>query len=433
MTMRMTVERQNHDNADGKGAAGRALQVKPSFIERVHDRMFDAIYSRALVYNTCWEDPAVDRIALDLQPTDTVLVITSAGCNALDYALAGAGHVLAIDANPRQNALLELKLAGIRALNYEDFFSLFGFGRHTGFEQIYRQRLRPQLSPFARQFWDQHWHWFAHRSPGHTFYSHGLAGQVGRVVRAYSRLKPALANAFADLLAARSLEAQRAIYDERARPLMWNAGVRWTLERQFTMSLLGVPHPQRAEVQRQHEGGVAGFVRSAVDYVFRELPLNRNYFWQLYMRGHYTRDSCPEYLTARGFARLQRGLHERVEMHTTLLTDYLIANERPIDRFVLLDHMDWMAGYRPQALAEEWQWILKRASPGARTIFRSAHADPAYLDSTLVDHGGERRALRDWLSLDPDTAQALSRHDRVHTYAGFHIAGAMGAATFAGA
>lgn len=429
----MTVERQDRGNADGKGGIQGTAPRRPSAIERVHDRMFDAIYSRALVYNTCWEDPAVDRIALDLQPTDTVLVITSAGCNALDYLLAGAGRVLAIDANPRQNALLELKLAGIRALSYEDFYSLFGFGRHTGFEQIYRQRLRAQLSPFARQFWDRHWHWFAHRSPGHTFYSHGLAGQVGRVVRAYARLKPGLGRAFNDLLAAGSLQAQRDIYDERACPLMWNAGVRWTLEHQFTMSLLGVPHPQRAEVRRQHAGGVAGFVRSAVDYVFRELPLNRNYFWQLYMRGYYTRDSCPEYLTARGFARLQHGLHERVEVHTTLLTDYLIANERPIDRFVLLDHMDWMAGYRPQALAEEWHWILKRASPRARAIFRSAHADPAYLDTTRVDHGGERRALRDWLSLDPDTAKALSRLDRVHTYAGFHIAGAMGAAALAGA
>ncbi|MBC7779028.1 MAG: BtaA family protein [Proteobacteria bacterium] len=433
----MTAARQNDDRAvptpPGGNERRNERRKKPSLIERVHDRMFDAIYSRALVYNTCWEDPAVDRIALDLHQNDTVLVITSAGCNALDYVLAGAGRVLAIDANPRQNALLELKLAGIRALEYEDFFALFGFGRHTEFEALYRSRLRPQLSPFARQFWDKHWHWFTHRGVGQTFYSHGLAGQVGRVVRGYSRLKPALAHAIADLLSARSLEAQRAIYDERAGPLMWNAGVKWTLDRQFTMSLLGVPHPQRAEVERQHAGGVAAFVRSAVDYVFRELPLARNYFWQLYMRGHYTRDCCPEYLKPHGFARLQSGLHERVELHTALLTEFLSECERPIDKFVLLDHMDWMAGYRPQALAEEWEWILQRAAPGARAIFRSAHTDPAYLDTTWVNHGGERRALRDWLALDPHTARELSRQDRVHTYAGFHIANALGAGRFAAA
>lgn len=30
----------------------------------------DAIYSRSLVYNTCWEDPALDRQALALRPDD---------------------------------------------------------------------------------------------------------------------------------------------------------------------------------------------------------------------------------------------------------------------------------------------------------------------------------------------------------------------------
>ena len=61
---------------------------------------------------------AYPRVAsrLELGPDDNVLVITSAGCNALDYALAGPRHVYAVDLNPRQNALLELKKAAIRAL-----------------------------------------------------------------------------------------------------------------------------------------------------------------------------------------------------------------------------------------------------------------------------------------------------------------------------
>jgi S-adenosylmethionine-diacylglycerol 3-amino-3-carboxypropyl transferase len=77
-----------------------------SLSDRVDQKVFDVIYSRSLVYNTSWEDPAVDRQALDLKPDDTVLVITSAGCNALDYALTGPQRVHAVDANPRQNALL---------------------------------------------------------------------------------------------------------------------------------------------------------------------------------------------------------------------------------------------------------------------------------------------------------------------------------------
>jgi S-adenosylmethionine-diacylglycerol 3-amino-3-carboxypropyl transferase len=83
----------------------------PTVFDRIDQALFDAIYRRALVYNTCWEDPAVDRAALNFRPDDTVLVITSAGCNVLDYALTGPRRIHAVDANPRQTAPLELKLA----------------------------------------------------------------------------------------------------------------------------------------------------------------------------------------------------------------------------------------------------------------------------------------------------------------------------------
>ena len=89
-------------------------------VERLSKTWFNLVHGRNIVYNQCWEDPAVDRQALDLQPTDRVLVITSAGCNALDYALLGA-QVVAVDANPRQNHLLELKRAGIAALDFDAF------------------------------------------------------------------------------------------------------------------------------------------------------------------------------------------------------------------------------------------------------------------------------------------------------------------------
>ena len=76
-------------------------------------RLFELVHRHNLVYNTCWEDPRLDRVALDLGPDDTLLVVTSAGCNVLDYALTGPRRIHAVDMNPRQNALLELKLAAI--------------------------------------------------------------------------------------------------------------------------------------------------------------------------------------------------------------------------------------------------------------------------------------------------------------------------------
>ena len=90
---------------------------------------FNMVHQKNLVYNTCWEDPRLDHVALQLSPDDNVLVITSAGCNALDYVLKAPKHVYAVDMNPRQNALLQLKQAAIRQLDYNTFFSMFGKGR----------------------------------------------------------------------------------------------------------------------------------------------------------------------------------------------------------------------------------------------------------------------------------------------------------------
>lgn len=391
-------------------------------IDGFDQSVFDAITSRALVYNTCWEDPAVDRLALAFGPQDRVLVITSAGCNALDYALAGPAHVHAVDANPRQTALLELKLAGIRSLNYEDFFLLFGDGRHPTFRQLYGDVLRSQLSDFAQRYWDRNGDWFCQPDVRDTFYYFGLSGLVARAFRAYLRVRPRLRDGIEAMFEARSLDAQREIYDSRIEPLLWSKGMNWTLSRQITMSLLGVPHPQRKEVERQHAMGVAGFIREAIEYVARHLPFWTNYFWALYLRGAYTRTCCPEYLRPDNFLALKRGLVDRVHAHTATVTQFLHRCEERISRYVLLDHMDWMSSYHPHALTEEWEAILARASLGARVIFRSAHARPGYLDTVRVQAGARHAPLHDLLVMHPDLARELARRDRVHTYAGFHIA-----------
>ena len=54
------------------------------------------------------------RQVLAISKADTVLTLTSGGCNALNLLLHGAGHVVSVDCNPAQSALLELKATAIR-------------------------------------------------------------------------------------------------------------------------------------------------------------------------------------------------------------------------------------------------------------------------------------------------------------------------------
>ena len=121
----------------------------------VSRRVFQTVHGNNLVYNTCWEDPRLDRRALEFGSDDNVLVITSAGCNALDYSLADPNHVYAVDMNPRQNALLDLKKSAIRNLEYDDFFRMFGEGRLPGVKQVYNDKLRAELPTWSKDFWDK--------------------------------------------------------------------------------------------------------------------------------------------------------------------------------------------------------------------------------------------------------------------------------------
>jgi S-adenosylmethionine-diacylglycerol 3-amino-3-carboxypropyl transferase len=417
-----------------RGSAGSSASVQQfvgsltrdvprrAFSVQIDQRIFSALYSRCLVYNACWEDPAIDRLALGLNSQDNVLVITSAGCNALDYALCAPRRIDAVDANPRQGALLELKLAGIRALSFPDFFALFGSGRHADAPRLYRNHLREQLSSYAREYWDRHHRWFCATNARNTFYHFGLSGRMARLLRSYICSRRGLAESIERAFAADDLRQQQRVYDQDIAPRLWTGLVNWILGRQVTMSMLGVPASQRQEVERQHAHGVPGFVREAVDYVFRQLPLASNYFWSLYLRGCYTAECCPEYLKEPNFEALKSGLANRIHVHTATVEGFLRGHDQPISKFVLLDHMDWMSAYQRDQLAEEWSAILQRAAPQARVLFRSAHAHANYLRDLMVQRQGRSRPLLRFLRLRGEMVRELQARDRVHTYAGLHIA-----------
>src|SRR3954454_16341736 len=158
-------------------------EKRMSVLDWVSGRVFKFVHGNNLVYNTCWEDPRLDRTALQIGPSDNILVITSAGCNALDYALCEPQHVFAVDMNPRQNALLDLKIAGIRTLEYEDFFRLFGYGYHPEAKRLYQKRIRAALPAWSQAWWDKWIKFFT--NPSRTFYYRGTSGAFARLIKVY--------------------------------------------------------------------------------------------------------------------------------------------------------------------------------------------------------------------------------------------------------
>ena len=383
---------------------------------------FNLVHRHRLVYNTCWEDPRLDREALALTENDTVVAITSAGCNVLDYALDAPAHIHAVDLNPRQNALLELKQAGIRALDHDDFFSLFGHGHHRGWHDLYRSRLREQLSPWSARFWDLHGGFFSGASGRGTFYFHGTTGLVAWVIKAYLDRIIRVREDVQALLRAESIEDQQVIYDRRLRVQLFQPLVKWLLGRDSTLALVAVPRPQREHLEREYRCGIADFIAERVEHVFTRLPLADNYFWRVYLQGHYDKSCCPEYLTREGFARLKGGLVDRVTAHTTSDEQFLSKHSSPVSALVLLDHMDWLCGADLPALQREWQAIVDHTAPGARVLWRSGGRQTDFVDALQVQVRGRRRKVGSLLTYSSELTSRLHEVDRVHTYGSFHLA-----------
>lgn len=391
-----------------------------SVFDWVSGRVFKFVHGNNLVYNTCWEDPRLDRVALGLSPTDNVLVITSAGCNALDYALCAPNHVHAVDMNPRQNALLDLKIAGIKSLEFEDFFRLFGYGFHPDSRRLYQRQMRPQLPAWSQLYWDRWIKFFDNKA--RPFYFRGTSGAFARMIKIYTDRVIRVRQHIDAALEAKTLAEQQEIYHKHLKQKFWSRPMRFAMNRDTTLSMVGVPKAQRRQVEQQYDGGIVKFVQDAVETVFCKLPLADNYFWRVYMKGEYSRGCCPEYLKQDNFERLKGGLIDRVSTHTDSVQGFLDKHPGQISRYVLLDHMDWLSDKFFPLLELEWQAILARAAPGTRIIWRSGGLRTDFLDRVSVTTGGQIKKLPELLTLHPDLAAELHEKDRVHTYGSFYIA-----------
>ncbi|KAG1786486.1 uncharacterized protein HD556DRAFT_1248265 [Suillus plorans] len=237
---------------------------------------------------------------LDLGPEDSMLVITSAGGNALHYAIAAhAKRIHCVDMNHCQGHLLELKLAAVQTLEYEDFFSMFGNGHHPKFHALLDSKIAPLLSSIAYQFWHINDDAFSK-----AFYLKGYSGWalwLARIVfsiAGVSKDVEALCNAG-------SMAQQEQIWREKLRPALLNPIVIALLKSAiFCWNALGVPLNQRRMVSV--EGSMYEFIRDARNplpstYSFKDGA----YFYPLTLLGHYTPFSCPEYLTCSGFEALK--------------------------------------------------------------------------------------------------------------------------------
>ena len=88
-------------------------------------------------YANCWEDADILMKGLDMKSGDRVLSIGSAGDNSFSMLVYDPEIVVAVDINPVQLNLIELKKAAFKGLDYETFLQFTGFNNCNTRWQIF--------------------------------------------------------------------------------------------------------------------------------------------------------------------------------------------------------------------------------------------------------------------------------------------------------
>lgn len=370
----------------------------------VKDAWFSFIHKNFLIYNTCWEDPRVDRKLLGLDNQSNVVMITSAGCNALDYSLDSPKSIHCVDINYRQNALLEFKKQLFKYGDYDFLFELFGTGILSKEKAKEFENITTSLSEPYRKYWSENKRFFSGDNKG--FYYRSTSGWFARIINRHLRRKNSYELA-QKLFHAENLNEQKTIYSEIEQNI-WNGWLERFLGGNLALSLVGVPDNQHIILDQ--EVAVGEFIKHSFRRIFTELPTYDNYFWKVYVSGSYTKECSPEYLKEKNFNELSRRV-DTIHTYTSTLNEFLKNHPGKYSHFVLLDHMDWLADKHQDILCEEWELILKNSDPGTKILFRSAttHHDflPAFVFGAVTFH--------------PELTEPEHRLDRVGTYGSTHL------------
>jgi S-adenosylmethionine-diacylglycerol 3-amino-3-carboxypropyl transferase len=391
-----------------RGAMARTDKLnKQGLLERAFTFAF-----RGLVYAQIWEDPMVDMDALAITPDARVVTIASGGCNMLSYLTADPAEIVAVDLNTAHVALGKLKIAAARHLpDHTAFHRFFGEADTRANIAAYRSHVRPHLDEPTRRYWEGRDLAGRRRINGFTrgIYKRGLLGNfigAAHLVAKLYRIDPRA------MLEAKSVEEQRAIFEEKLAPIFDMRFVRWLTDQPASLFGLGIPPAQYDALAGDEKMAVV--LKRRLEKLACDFDIAENYFaWQAFGRGYGKGPAAPlpPYLQRAHYHEVVDRI-DRIAVRHTSFTDYLATQpDASLDRYVLLDAQDWMTDEQLEAL---WSEITRTARPGARVLFRTA-AEPTLLPGRVSD-----ALLRRWLYRAEDSLGFTAR-DRSSIYGGVHL------------
>jgi len=331
-----------------------------------------SFYNR-LNYSLGNEDWHVEEQALNVKTNDKIVCVTASGDRPMHLLLTDCEKVSAIDMNPIQNYLLELKLAAISCLDYDDYLAFIGCDKSDNRLKTFL-KLKKFMSNEAFQFWK--------KNRGLIKKGVIFQGKVEKLTKATSKLLNLLGHKqIKKLFSFNDLGEQRNFISKE-----WNASL-W--EKVFQISL----SPKLVRIFINDPGIIShiepdinpgNYIYSRILQYLDQNVAKNSALLQLVLTGKLTKEAYFPYLTFDGYTKIRENT-SKINIKTGNVIDYVTESQNgSYDCFSMSD----IASYMPQDSFDKLvRGINHAAAPGARFCLRklmSNHTMPREIEKNFV-------------------------------------------------
>lgn len=285
-----------------------------------------------LLYTTSNEDSQSELDALDITNTDSVVSITGSACRSLALLTKGPKRLYSVDADEKQNHLMELKLNAFRHLTYEELLSFLGI-YHTNERLNFYQKIKVDLTPTALAFWNNHTKEiekgvvFTGRQE--LFYRH----IVGPGIKLFHRAD------IKGILNSETIEEQRIAY-EKLNNGRWEKNLNLLCKKGLYKHILKDP----SYFAYNEVNSIGEFLHSRLENTFKNHSIKENHLLTFLLTGNYVSErSLPVYLLKENYSKI-REYANRVEIVTSPIDCYLKSMpENSFNKYSLSDISGWVS------------------------------------------------------------------------------------------
>jgi S-adenosylmethionine-diacylglycerol 3-amino-3-carboxypropyl transferase len=312
-----------------------------------------------LIFTLSWEDPESDYTALKIAQGDRIMTITSGGCNTLSFLLHDPLEVFAVDINPSQSYLLELKIVSMKNLNHEEYLEFLGL-KESNNKIPYYNSFKKYLSIEAKEFWDRNIH----------IIDEGLLfkGRYEKFVKLVAKFILLIQGRkrINDLFISRNIEEQKVFYHQQ-----WDTKRTKFIFDLFFNKYILAKRGLKADYFHFDDGSdsFASSFFKRFSKVITDIPINGNYFLHLYLNGCYrSLNEMPDYLLKQNYNIIKTRL-DRIKIVTGDAKNWL--SELPdnfLNCFSLSNICELMNLEDTLKLFKE---VSRTSFPSARICFRN--------------------------------------------------------------